>query len=188
MMELFYPFESAPVVGEKAPLMEMLPVVDNVGRVYAQSSRANCHNPREPLLHPVVHLEIVDRYSRFYLQRRSENKEKYPLLWDVAVGGHVTYGELFEDALYREAWEELRFSRFNPQYLSNYIYEGGGELEMVNLYVAVGSFHLTPDNYEVRDGKYWTIEEIESSLGSGVFTPNFETEYMEYRDKILALL
>ena len=114
MMELLYPIETAPVIGEKASLNEMLPVVDRAGVVYAQSARTNCHNPENPLLHPVVHLEIVDRFSRFYLQRRSANKEKYPLRWDIAVGGHVTYGESFEEALYRESWEELKFSKFNP--------------------------------------------------------------------------
>ena len=79
MMELLYPIETAPVIGEKASLKEMLPVVDRAGVVYAQSARTNCHNPEKPLLHPVVHLEIVDRFSRFYLQRRRANKEKYPL-------------------------------------------------------------------------------------------------------------
>ena len=188
MMELLYPIETAPVIGERSSLNEMLPVVDRAGVVYAQSARTNCHNPEKPLLHPVVHLEIVDRFSRFYLQRRSANKEKYPLMWDIAVGGHVTYGESFEEALYRESWEELKLSQFNPQFLANYTTDEPGDDEMVNLYVAVGTYALTPDNYEVCDGRYWTIEEIESLLGKEVFTPEFEIEFSEYREKILALL
>ena len=139
-------------------------------------------------LHPVVHLQIVDRYSRFFLQHRSLAKETFPGRWDTAVGGHVTYGELYQEALIREAGEELGFYDFNPQYLDNYIYESDGDREMIGLYVAVGSFDLHPDNYEVSEGRYWSQEEIDANLGKDIFTPEFENEYTLYRDKILALL
>jgi isopentenyldiphosphate isomerase len=130
----------------------------------------------------------VDRYSRFFLQHRSLGKETFPGLWDTAVGGHVTYGELYQEALIREAGEELGFYDFNPQYLDNYIYETDNDREMIGLYVAVGSFDLHPDNYEVSEGRYWSLEEIDANLGKGVFTPEFENEYALYKDKILALL
>ncbi len=187
-MELFYPVENAPVIGTRDACDEMLPVVDSAGRVYGQSSRQNCHSRTNPLMHPVVHLEIVDRYSRIYLQRRSAAKEKYPLRWDIAVGGHVTYGESYLEALYREAREELGLERFNPQFLSNYISDFEDDTELVNLYVAVGTFSPAADNYEVCDGRYWTMDEIDSALGSDIFTPDFELEYSDYKDKILALL
>ena len=41
MMELLYPIETAPVIGEKASLNEMLPVVDRAGVVY-EIGRASC--------------------------------------------------------------------------------------------------------------------------------------------------
>ncbi len=188
MMELFYPVENAPAIGSREACEEMLPVVDTVGRVFAQSSRQNCHSQANPLMHPVVHLEVVDRFSRFYLQRRSASKEKYPLRWDIAVGGHVTYGESYGEALYREAWEEIRLDRFNPQFLANYVSDFEADTELVNLYVTIGTFTPVADNYEVCDGRYWTMEEIDAALGRDVFTPDFELEYTGYKDKILALL
>lgn len=188
MIQLLYPVESAPVVGERNEKSEMLPVVDSIGRVYAQSSRENCHSVSKPLMHPVVHLEIVDRYSRIYLQRRSSRKKKYALRWDIAVGGHVAYDESFLQALQREAREEIGMERFNPQFLDNYITEEEGDVELVGLYVATGTFSLTPDGDEVCDGRYWTQEEISKNIGMGIFTPDFEEEYLKYNDKILALL
>ena len=216
MIELVYPLDPAPLIGPAADASETVPVVDENGLVIARAAREYCHSgvktppkpaestenapsggktppkpadePEQPLLHPVVHLQIVDRYSRLFLQHRSPNKETFPNRWDVAVGGHVSYGEYYEEALFREAGEELGLYDFNPQYLDNYIADNPGDREMVGLYVTVGAFDLHPDNYEVSEGRYWTLEEIEAALGKDVFTPEFEAEYKEYKDKILALL
>ena len=190
MIELIYPLEPAPLAGPEALASETVPVVDENGMVIGRASRDFCHGQSsEPSpLHPVVHLQIVDRYSRFFLQHRSENKETFPGRWDTAVGGHVAYGEYYQEALFREAGEELGFYDFNPQYLDNYIYQAENDREMIGLYVAVGSFDLHPDNYEVSEGRYWSLEEIDANLGKDVFTPEFENEYLLYKEQILALL
>ena len=177
--------QNSGVTGENAP--KMAKSAQNAGLAVASESQGSSAQAGAPL-HPVVHLQIVDRYSRFFLQHRSLAKETFPGLWDTAVGGHVTYGELYQEALIREAGEELGFYDFNPQYLDNYIYESDGDREMIGLYVAVGSFDLHPDNYEVSEGRYWSLEEIDANLGKDIFTPEFENEYTLYRDKILALL
>lgn len=193
MIELVYPLDPAPLIGPEADASEIVPVVDENGLVIGRASREHCHAGAEnaengALLHPVVHLQIIDRYSRFFLQHRSANKETFPNRWDTAVGGHVAYGEYYQEALFREAGEELGLFDFNPQYLDNYIAENEGDREMVGLYITIGTFDLHPDNYEVSEGRYWTIEEIESNLGKDVFTPEFENEYQTYKEKILALL
>ena len=188
MIELVYPIDPAPLIGPEADASETVPVVDENGLVIGRASREYCHPGGEQLLHPVVHLQIIDRYSRFFLQHRSPNKETFPNRWDTAVGGHVTYGEYYEESLFREAGEELGLYDFNPQYLDNYIAENEGDREMVGLYITIGSFDLHPDNYEVSEGRYWTTEEIEANLGKDVFTPEFEAEYKTYKERILALL
>ena len=107
MIELVYPLDPAPLTGPEADASELLPVVDENGLVIGRAAREYCHSGEEQLLHPVVHLQIVDRYSRFFLQHRSRNKETFPNRWDVAVGGHVSYGEYYQEALFREAGEEI---------------------------------------------------------------------------------
>lgn len=189
MIELIYPEGPAPVLsGAKiSRASEMLPVVDPNGYVTGQVSREQCHREGR-LLHPVVHLEIIDRFSRLYLQHRSPQKKTWPERWDSAVGGHVGYGEHVLEALFREAGEELGLFDFNPHFIKAYIYEGAEERELVNLFAAVGSYDLHPDNYEVTEGRLWTMEEIEAKLGTGVFTPNFEYEFRLTRDDLAALL
>lgn len=195
MLELVYPYEIAPLI--PAPTAESLsakvmegeyfPVIESTGLVVGRSLRQYCHSGMKPL-HPVVHLHIIDRYSRIYLQRRSVMKEIQPGKWDTAVGGHVSYGESLLEALHREAFEELRFCNFNPIFLESYIFESEIEKEMVNVFAAVGSFELHPDQEEVAEGRWWELHDIDSAIGTGVFTPNFESEFKMIRSSLLALL
>lgn len=166
---------------------EMFPVVEPSGIVVGRASRKYCHSGSK-LLHPVVHLHIIDRYGRLYLQKRSMEKDIQPGKWDTAVGGHVDYGEQLMEALFREADEELGLKDFNPVYLTSYTFESEIEKELVNVFAAVGSYRLTPDMDEVEEGRYWEMTEIEENLGRSVLTPNFEQEFVRIKDMLLSLL
>ena len=165
----------------------MLPVIDETGLVVGQASRAYCHSGSK-VLHPVVHLQIIDRYSKIYLQKRGACKDLLPGRWDTAVGGHVSYGETLEEALYREASEELGLTQFNPIYLESYIWQTEWDNEHVNIFAAVGNLDIHPDGVEVEEGAWWSMDDIESSIGQGIFTPNFEDEFIRIRSSLLALL
>lgn len=188
MVELVYPLNPAGLVGPNAAASQTLPVVEPNGMVVARAGREYCHISPERLLHPVVHLYVVDRFSRWYLQHRGAGVQTFPGKWDMAVGGHVGYGEMYEEALYREAAEELSLYDFTPQYLDNYLFETQNQRELVNVYATIGAFNPQPDNFEVQEGRWWTMEEIEESLGKGTFTPVLESEYRKYRERILAML
>lgn len=190
MIELIYPTdEPAPLAhgSGDAAAEEMLPVVEPSGTVVAQASREWCHGG-SMLLHPVVHLHIINRSGEIYLQQRGAHKDLLPLRWDTAVGGHVSYGEYVQEALYREAAEELRFFDFNPCWLLAYEYESKRERELVNVFAAVGDFNPQPDPDELNGGRYWTDAEIRKAAGSGLLTPNFESEYARISRMLQSLL
>lgn len=194
-MELIYPYETAPILpSPKAgnpvkvgPGTEFFPVVEPNGLVVGRAVREYCHSGAKPL-HPVVHLHVIDRFSRIYLQKRPLSKKIQPGRWDTAVGGHVSYGEHLLEALYRESYEELRFSMFNPIHLMTYEFESEVEKELINVYAAVGSFELNPDPDELDGGKWWDLSDIDANIGKGVFTPNFESEFAMIRKSLLSLL
>lgn len=167
---------------------EWLPVIQEDGTVIGMSTRAYCHSG-SGVLHPVVHLHILDRSGRIYLQKRGMNKKCQPGKWDTAVGGHVDYGETVQEALMRESQEELGLTRFNPIAIKNYIYEYTGDREMVFIFAAVGnSFSLKPNPDEIQEGRFWTPEEIDEASGKGILTPNFELEFAAIRKTLFALL
>ena len=124
----------------------------------------------------------------FFLQKRSMEKDLLPGYWDTAVGGHVTYGELAEEALYREAAEELGLTAFNPVFLETNIWETERDREFVFIFASVGHPDLHPENDEVTEGRWWTQEELTAAIGKDLLTPNFEAEYARIQGLLLALL
>lgn len=157
---------------------ELFPLVDTEGNVIGRATRGECHSG-SMLLHPVVHLHLFDAAGRLYLQRRPEWKDIQPGRWDTAVGGHVDYGEEVTDALVRETHEELGLDieAGDARLLRRYVFESDRERELVNAYMLVSDRAPAPTD-ELDGGRFWSREEILSSMGRGVFTPNFEREYM----------
>ena len=182
MIELIYPYDLAPVVPpptaetsvESRRVSEWFPVVESNGIVTGRASREYCHGGSKPL-HPVIHIHIIDRHSRIYLQKRSMNKDIQPGKWDTAVGGHVDYGETIEEALRREVREEIGIVDFVPEKICHYLYDSDREREMVYVYRATYDGEVRPSE-ETDGGRFWSIEELRATLGKGVLTPNFELE------------
>lgn len=196
MFDLIYPVSPAPVMplpsadnpGDRPrPTGEMVPVVEENGLVIGQATRQSVHDGSK-LMHPVIHLHIINREGCLYIQKRSMKKDLLPGRWDTAVGGHVDYGEYISEALHREAAEELGFYDYNPIYLGSYVFQSEVEREMVNIFAAVGNFTLHPDAEEVEEGRYWPLDEIEENIGNSIFTPNFEGEFRKIRRSLEALL
>ena len=155
-------------------MKEMFPLVDEEGNITGAASRGECHNGSK-LLHPVVHLHVFNSRGELYLQRRPMWKDIQPGKWDTAVGGHVDLGESVEMALRREVREELGMTDFTPETLTHYVFESATERELVFVHRTTYDGPITPSE-ELDGGRFWSLDEIRQHLGSGLFTPNFESE------------
>ena len=156
---------------------EMFPVVDEEGNILSAATRGECHSG-SMLLHPVVHLHVFNSEGQLYLQKRPDWKDIQPGKWDTAVGGHVDLGESIHEALRREVREELGVTDFEPQQLPHYVFQSDRERELVFPFRTTYDGDVKP-SAETDGGRFWSISEIEASLGKGVFTPNFESEYQK---------
>lgn len=152
---------------------EIFPVVDEEGHTIGQATRGKCHSG-SMLLHPVVHLHVFDSEGRLYLQKRPDWKDIQPGKWDTAVGGHVDFGEEIDDALRREAREELGLVTFNPLPLGRYIFQSDRERELVHTFRTTVSPTKVRPSDELDGGRWWTIDELRES--SEKLTPNFISE------------
>jgi len=155
---------------------EWFDIVDNEGKVLGRAPRRLCHS-RKGLLHPVVHLHILNCQDRLFLQKRSPEKQIQPGKWDTAVGGHVSSGETVEAALKREAQEELGLENFKAMPLARYVWESDIESELVYMFVARCDAVPRINAEEISEGKFWKISRIREALGQDILTPNFEFEF-----------
>ena len=166
--------------------MEWLTELDEELRPLGPVPREVAH--REGRLHGVVHCWVVSRRAeetRVWFQQRAHEKRDFPDYFDIAVGGHIDYGESVENALRREAREELGITDFQPVLICKYIFESDIEKELVNTFFTIYDGNIIPDNDEVECGRFWSIREIEASLNKDIFTPNFENEYQSILHRLL---
>lgn len=155
---------------------EWVPLVDESGKVTGQAPRSQVHNGSK-LLHPVVHLHVLNKNKSILLQKRPINKLIQPGKWDTAVGGHISAGETLEQALRKEAFEEIGLKDFSAKLQKVYKWESEVEAELVYMFTTYNSKGIGIQSDEVDELRFWTKNQIEKNLDTNVFTPNFEHEY-----------
>ena len=158
---------------------ELFPIVNEEGTVIGQATRGECHSGSQ-LLHPVVHLHVFNSHGDLYLQKRPEWKDIQPGKWDTAVGGHIDYGELLEEALQREVREELGITGFKSEFVDKYVFESQRERELVYVHRTTYDGEIHPSLDELDGGRFWSMQEIHDAIGKNVFTPNFEMEFQRF--------
>ena len=153
---------------------ELFPVTDAEGRILGKITRGEAHGGAR-VLHPVVHLHVFNSKGELFLQRRPLWKDIQPGRWDTAVGGHADCGETPEEAMRRETREEIGLEGFTAEFVTRYLYESQRERELVHVFRTTTDIPPTPSE-EVAEGRFFSLEEIRERMGTGFFTPNFESE------------
>lgn len=157
---------------------EYFDIIDKSGNIMGKATRAECHSDKS-LAHCTVHVLVFNSRGELFLQKRSISKDIQPGKWDTSVGGHLDLGETFDVAVHREMKEELNIET-PVEYMYNYWMYSDVETEYVHTYRAIYDGIMELDPKEIDDGRFWSKEEIEKSIGTGIFTPNFEQEYEKY--------
>lgn len=163
---------------------ELLPVVNESGQIIDGVGRSLCHDGKSKLLHPVVHLHVVNPSGSILLQKRSFSKRIQPGRWDTAVGGHISLGESIGEALQREALEEIGLSigasGKAPEPMDQYVFESAVERELVctHIYFCDNSFiPVISEPEQIDELRFFSPEEIDAMIAEETVTPNFAKEY-----------
>lgn len=61
----------------------------------------------------VVHVAIFNQAGEMLIQKRQSTRDRFPNLWDISAGGHSIQGETSEEAIAREALEELGYNSYD---------------------------------------------------------------------------
>lgn len=85
--------------------MEEIDIVDENDEIIGKSTKNEAHNKSQ--IHRVVHGIVKNIEGKIFLVKRAPTRTHGPNLFDASIGGHVQSGESYENAMIREAKEEL---------------------------------------------------------------------------------
>jgi isopentenyl-diphosphate delta-isomerase type 1 len=84
---------------------EYLDVVDGNDEITGRERRSVIHE--KGLMHRSAQVLVFNSRGEFFLQKRSDDKDEFPGLWDSSAAGHVDPGENYLQCARRELAEEL---------------------------------------------------------------------------------
>lgn len=134
--------------------------------------------------HGSIHLIIINKdKTKVLLQKRSSNKDLYPNMWDISVGGHISSGESDEVAVKRELKEELGIDsnqneiKFVKKYKEELNDNNIDNKEVVSLFILYSDFDIEKlelQKEEVSEVKWFTKEEMEILIKNKKTVPHAE--------------
>ncbi len=147
-------------IGRIAVSEEIFDVVNEQDEVIGRASRGEIH--RLALRHRAVHLLAFNSSGELFLQKRSMKKDCDPGTWDSSASGHVDGGESYDEAVRREAMEELGHvlgSTPETLFTIEACEETGWEFARVYRCRAEGPFTLQAE--EIDEGRWLAPKAIE---------------------------
>jgi isopentenyldiphosphate isomerase len=153
---------------------EMLWMVDSNNKVLGSIYRAIAHD--KLILHREIALLIYDENYCVLFQKRSMNKRANPGMWSTSVAGHIRYDHEPLEELIREAEEEVGLTGFELRYQETILVDT--EVERYFRYCfevqVPSSYHFELNAQEVDEVKFYTEQELDQALQSGLpFYPIF---------------
>ena len=169
--------------------MEYFDVCDERGLPTGEIvERSTAHS--KGILHRTAHVWIIRESEgrwQVLLQKRSENKDSYPGMYDTSSAGHIPAGTEPQDSALRELKEELgitakkeqlkRIGTFRTEYEEVFHGEPFHDNEVISVYVysePVDPDQLVLQESEVEEVRYFDLREAyeEACKGSDRFCMN----------------
>ena len=160
----------------KAKKIEWLPVIDKEGKVIGKATREECKN-NKTLIYPIIRLHIFNYGKEIFLQKRTMKTTIQPGKWDAAVAGHVVFGETIEDAVKREAAEELNLTDFNFQHIEKRMFYGETTTAMMFIFVAITDGPIQPNPKETSGGQFFDFKKAKRIIGEENMSAGLREEW-----------
>lgn len=158
---------------------EWFDIVDENSNVLGKAPREICHNG-SMLMHPVVHIHIMNSDKKLLLQKRALTKKIQPGKWDTSVGGHIMSGEPLISAIKREIEEEVGITveenKLVP--LEKYINQSEIEKELVFSFIYFSNDEIAFQKSEIDNAIFFDFTEVNDLILNNKTTPNFIQEFM----------
>ncbi len=126
-----------------------------------QRNCGSCDAQHFPRTDPVT-IMLVEHEGRLLLGRQP----RFPPRMYSALAGFVEPGEMIEEAVAREIWEEAGVRARDVQYVASQPWPFPSQL-MIGCYSMTDDPELTIDTTELDDARWFTREELEAARAAG---------------------
>ncbi|MDC1205645.1 NUDIX domain-containing protein [Candidatus Pacebacteria bacterium] len=133
----------------------------------------------------IVRVFIFDEAGRMLLQLRSKHVHASPRRWDQAVGGHVDYGESYQQAAHREMKEEIGIETSLTEIAISI--KAGDMFNGIFKATINSNTKFSLDQREVEEVAWCTVEEFENDEKRNPqnYTSGFPEIWKKFRDKLI---
>ena len=121
------------------------------------------------------------------LQKRSENKEKYPNLWDISCAGHLDFNESLKQGAIREIKEETGcdVELDDVCYIANKVLEDD-LFVMIVFNAKLIKENIKFEKEEILDIKWFDYDEIVNKMDGDLRGSYVKIAVMNHRKKLIA--
>jgi isopentenyl-diphosphate delta-isomerase type 1 len=145
--------------------------VNENDQVLGSISRKAAHADRSKI-HRSVFIILQNDQQEVLLQKRSLKKDTHPGKWTVAASGHVTFGQTYDEAAYRELAEEIGVHGVELKLVKKHYFAMQNEQEIASIYT--GHFNEIPTNIdadEVSEVRWLTLSQLQEWFSKDALTP-----------------
>ena len=134
-----------------------------------------------------INIIIINDSRKILVPRRSSNRKIFPNCYDFSVGGHVNSGETYDEAAYRELYEELgikdtkitKIVYFSPYNSKSNTFQ---TIYMLNYNKEIKDY----DKNGISEIFYMTVEEIKDLMNK---QPElFKTDYLAVMNEVFEII
>ena len=169
---------------------EYVDILDEVTGVVIGETISKKEAHKSGVWHGSVHIWIISEdKKRILLQKRCADKDLFPNMWDISVGGHISAGEDSLISAKRELSEELGLNpeEFDFLYVDRikekFEYEDILSNEFVTIYKIISDvniYNLNLQKEEVSEARWFTKEELSNLRDELKVIPHIEEFDMIY--------
>jgi len=173
---MFYEFIRVTMVRIRLSKEEWWPIVNEQGKLIGSIQREESITAVEKHIHPIIRVILIDD-SKIFLQKKCLNEKCDAGLWDVTLSNHIRMNETVEQCIQRTAYENYNQKDIKPVLLSKFLHATNTEKQFEYLFI-ICNLQIVNTNPDLIDSvKWWTFQQIDANIGSGIFTQSFEKEY-----------
>jgi hypothetical protein len=158
--------ESGPLV--RSSYHSWLPVVNETGTVQGKVEMSIGLSGNQYLL-PVVRVAFLHK-EKFLLKPSAATRQ-----FDYPYERYLRFGESLEKGLHETFMQNGGTGELPARFVLRYIHRKTNRL--IYLYICNITDESVLQDTHLKEGKWWTSQQIEDNLDAGIFSPYFEEEF-----------